>query len=232
MKKMINYYKIGVLVLAAVVLLTGQPLAAQDTGIEKQLTKLQQKLNLNEEQTAAAREILRQEDSQKTADRETYKKDALALIRAAWERRKTTYSKIEPLLDEGQREELESIKRPHPVDRELFELTEGLLLTEEQVFDIEGVLIQFHNEFGGMGEMLEGGGALLGPPPSGKSRMGMPMGGGRGIGGIMKEAEAKKAKAIKKTLTEEQKVMYEQIRKDRKEKMKERIKEMKERFKR
>ena len=232
MKKMINYYKVCVLVLAAVVLLTAQPLVAQDTGIEKQLTKLQQKLNLNEEQTAAVREILRQEDSQKAADRETYKKDALALIRAAWERRKNTFSKIEPLLDEGQLGEFESFKKPHPVDRELFELTEGLLLTEEQVFDVEGVLIQFHNEFGGMGEMIEGGGVPMGPPPSGRGRMGMSMGEGRGIGGMMKEAEAKKAKAIKKVLTEEQKVMYEQIRKDRKEKMKERIKEMKERFKR
>ena len=48
---------------------------------------------------------------------------------------------------------------------------------------------------------------------------------------IMKKIEAKKAKAIKKLLTDEQKELYEQIRKDRNQKMKERMKRMKEQMK-
>jgi hypothetical protein len=62
---------------------------------------------------------------------------------------------------------------------------------------------------------------------------GMPMGRGSGrLASILKQIEAKKAKAIKKLLTDAQKELYEQIRKDRRKKMKERMKRMKERMKR
>jgi hypothetical protein len=225
-------------------LLFSQLATAQNTGIEKQLEKLTQRLQLNEEQTAKVREILQEIQLQKETDRKTYKTDALALIQAAWTRRNHEDNKIEPILDNQQLEEYKALRKLHPVDRELFVLTEGLCLNDEQIFDVEGILINLYNEFAPMAdfmEMMGDGGLPPGPPKgggigpgSGRGGMGgMPMGrGGSMMANMMKKIEAKKAKAIKKLLTDEQKELYEQIRKDRNQKMKERMKRMKERMKR
>ena len=246
MKKQINRFKKSVMLIAVFMLLFTQLATAQDTGIDKQLEKLKKRLKLKEEQTAAVQEILQNTQLQTNTDRQTYKTDALALIQAAWTRRNHENNKIEPLLDSQQLEEYKRIRKLHPVDRELFILTEGLLLNEEQSFDVEGVLIRLHNEYGQRSEMMErmGGGSPGGPGGGGS---GIGIGGGRGgmgrMGGMMmgrggsrlvsmlKQIESKKAKAIKKLLTDGQKEMYEQIRKDRRQKMKERMKRMKERMK-
>ena len=227
------------------ILLFSQLATAQGTGIEKQLEKLTQRLNLSEEQTARVREILQEVQLQKETDRQTYKTDALALIQAAWTRRNHVDNKIEPILDSQQVEEYKALRKLHPVDRELFVLTEGLCLNDEQIFDVEGILIRLHNEYGQLSELMEmmdaGGGKPGGPkgggvgigPGGGRGGMGMPMGRGTGMmANMMKKIEAKKAKAIKKLLTDEQKELYEQIRKDRRQKMKEQMKRMKERMKR
>lgn len=226
-------------------LLLSQSVTAQNTtGMEKQLEKLTQRLNLSEEQTTKVREILQEVQLQKEADRQTYKTDALALIQAAWTRRNHVDNKIEPILDKQQLEEYKALRKLHPVDRELFVLTEGLCLNDEQIFDVEGILIRHYNEFAPMAdfmEMMGEGGPHPGPPKGGgigpggdRGGMGgMPMGRGGGMmGNMMKKIEAKKAKAIKKLLTDEQKELYEQIRKDRRQKMKEQMKRMKERMKR
>jgi Spy/CpxP family protein refolding chaperone len=225
-------------------LLFSQLAIAQSTEMEKQLEKLTQKLNLSEEQTTKAREIFQEVQMQKAVDRQTYKTDALALIQAAWTRRNFVDNKIEPILDSQQLEEYKALGKLHPVDRELFVLTEGLLLNDEQIFDVEGILIRLHNEYGQLSELMEmmgaGGGKPGGPggggigigPGGGRGGMGMPMGRGGGMmANMMKKIEAKKAKAIKKLLTDEQKELYEQIRKDRRQKMKEQMKRMKERRK-
>jgi len=207
------------------------PGSALDSGIKKQLEELHQKLNLNDQQTHRVEKILQKEEIQKQAHRKAYEKDALALIRAAWERRNNTNSKIKFLLDKAQLEDFKNIEKMHPVDRELFQLTEGLLLNSDQAFDVEGILIKFYNEFGRMGEMINQGGEMpIDPPSNGERGMGMSMGRRRGIGGMMKAKEAKKAKAIKKILSPQQKELYEQIREDRKEKYKQWIKEMKQNF--
>jgi len=217
-------------------LLFSQLVTAQSTGMEKQLEKLTQQLNLSEEQTTKVREILQEVQLQKETDRQTYKTDALALIQTAWTRRNHVDNKIEPILDSQQLEEYKALRKLHPVDRELFVLTEGLCLNDEQIFDVEGILIQQYNEFAPLAdfmEMMGEGGLPSGPPKGGgKGGMGMPMGRGGGMmANMMKKIEAKKAKAIKKLLTDEQKELYEQIRKDRRQKMKEQMKRMKERRK-
>jgi hypothetical protein len=196
---------------------------------------------LSEEQTTEVREILQEVQLQKETDRQTYKTDALALIQSAWTRRNFVDNKIEPILDNQQLEEYKSLRKLHPVDRELFVLTEGLLLNDEQIFDVEGILIRYYNEFAPMADFMEmmGEGGPPGPPKGGgigpgggRGGMGMPMGRGGGMmAKMMKKIEAKKAKAIKKLLTDEQKELYEQIRKDRRQKMKEQMKRMKERRK-
>jgi len=223
--------------------LFSQLATAQNTGIEKQLEKLTRQLKLNEDQTTKVRGILQEVQLQKETDRQTYKTDALALIQAAWTRRNHEDNKIEPLLNNQQLEDYKALRKLHPVDRELFELTEGLCLKDEQIFDVEGILINLYNEFAPMADFMErmgDGGLPPGPakgggigPGGGRGGMGMPMGRGGGMmANMMKKIEAKKAKAIKKLLTDEQKELYEQIRKDRKKKMKERMKRMKEQRKR
>jgi hypothetical protein len=225
-------------------LLFCQLATAQNTEMEKQLEKLTRRLNLSEEQTTKVREILQEVQLQKETDRKTYKTDALALIQAAWTRRNHVDNKIEPILDNQQLEEYKAPRKLHPVERELFVLTEGLCLNDEQIFDVEGILIRLHNEYGQLSELMEmmgaGGGKPGGPggggigigPGGGKGGMGMPMGRGGGrMASMMKQIEAKKAKAIKKLLTDQQKELYEQIRKDRRQKMKEQRKKMKERMK-
>jgi hypothetical protein len=217
-------------------LLFSQLVTAQSTEMEKQLEKLTKRLNLSEEQTAKVQEILEEVQLQKETDRKTYKTDALALIQAAWTRRNHVDNKIEPILDNQQLEEYKRLRKFHPVDRELFVLTEGLLLNDEQTFDVEGILIRLYNEYGQLSQLMEmmgGSGGRPGGPGGGRGGMGMPMGRGSGrLVSMMKQIEAKKAKSIKKLLTDEQKELYEQIRKDRRKKMKERMKRMKERMKR
>lgn len=218
-------------------LLFSQLATAQNTDMEKQLEKLTKRLQLSEEQTAKVREILQEVQLQKETDQQTYKTDALALIQAAWTRRNHVDNKIEPILDSQQLEEYKGLRKLHPVDRELFVLTEGLLLNDEQIFDVEGILIRLYNEYGQLSQLMEmmgGGEGRPGGPGGGRGGMGgmlMGRGGGR-IASMMKQIEAKKAKAIKKLLTDQQKELYEQIRKDRRKKMKERMKRMKERMKR
>jgi hypothetical protein len=236
-------FRIYAIVAIFFMLMFSQLAAAQNTGMEKQLEKLTQQLKLSEEQTTKVREILQEVQLQKENDRKTYKTDALALIQAAWTRRNHEDNKIAPILDNQQLEEYKALRKLHPVDRELFELTEGLCLNDEQIFDVEGILINLYNEFAPMADfmdMMGDGGLPPGPakgggigPGGGSGGMGgMPMGRGGGMmANMMKKIEAKKAKAIKKLLTDEQKELYEQIRKDRKQKMKERMKRMKERMK-
>ncbi|MFC2146826.1 hypothetical protein ACFLRT_05630 [Acidobacteriota bacterium] len=238
MKKQIGCYKKCFMLIAVFMLLFSQLVTAQNIGMEKQLEKYTQQLNLSEEQTTGVREILQEVQLQKETDRQTYKTDALALIQAAWTRRTHVDNKIEPILDSQQLEEYKRLRKLHPVDRELFVLTEGLCLNDEQIFDVEGILIRLHNEYGQLSELMEmmGGGGGKGGigPGAGRGGMGgMPMGRGGGrMASMMKQIEAKKAKAIKKLLTDEQKELYEQIRKDRRQKMKDPIKQMKERMKR
>jgi hypothetical protein len=233
-----NYSSKWVLIVAIVfILLLSQLVTAQNNEMEKQLEKLTQRLNLSEEQTTKVREILQEVRLQKETDRKTYKTDALALIQAAWTRRNYVDNKIEPILDTQQLEEYKGLRKLHPVDRELFVLTEGLRLNDEQIFDVEGILIRLHNEYGQLSQLMEmmgGGGGRPGGPGGGRGGMGgMPMGRGGGMmANMMKKIEAKKAKAIKKLLTGEQKELYKQIRKDRRQKMKERMKRMKEQMKR
>jgi hypothetical protein len=191
-------------------LLFSQLVTAQNTDMEKQLEKLTQRLKLSEEQTAKVREILQEVQLQKDTDRQTYKTDALALIQAAWTRRNHVDNKIEPILDSQQLEEYKRLRKLHPVDRELFVLTEGLCLNDEQIFDVEGILIRLHNEYGQLSQLMEmmgAGGGGPGGPGGGRGGMGrMPMGRGGGrLASMMKKIEAQKAKAIKKLLTREQK---------------------------
>lgn len=188
--------------------------------LTERVTKLKNNLDLDEAQTAKAREILEKDRDQAARDRETYKTNALELIRAAQNRRKNTNVEIETVLNTEQKEEFKESSKMNRFDRDFFELREGLILNDDQAFTVEGILIEYFNK---IKDIMPDEGMHGGPP--------MRMGGYGGPGGMMKSAERKKNKKIKKVLTDEQKVLFKQILEDRALKRKEMKKKMKERRK-
>ena len=198
---------------------TADPLA-------QQVMKLKKRLNLTDEQSTKVEKILKRAGDQAVKDRETFKTDAVTLIELAWERRETANMRIEALLNPDQREEFQKIARMTPFDRELFDLTEGLLLDDDQAFTVEGILIRYYNILDEMipEEMRE---RIAEGDRERDVKKGRPTGMGMGMlmyGRFKREMEEfneKKVRAIKKILTKEQKILYKQFRKHRKERMEE-----------
>jgi len=197
------------------------------------LDKLKNSFDLDEIQTAKVREILEKDRDRAVKDRETFKSNALELIRAAYNRRKNTNTEIETILNTGQKEEFKESLKMNRFDREFFELSEGLVLNDDQAFTVEGILIEYFNKMKDI--MPDGAWSESGMPHEGM-RGNPPMrmggyGGPGGPGGMMKSAERKKNKKIKRVLTDGQKVLFKQILEDRALKRKEMKKKMKERRK-
>jgi hypothetical protein len=185
--------------------------------------KLQKRLALDDAQTAKVREIFEKEQAAAVKDRGTFYNDALSLIKTAYDRKKEKEAQVEALLNPVQKEKFKDMVKMTRYDHDLFELTEGLMLNDEQAFTVEGILIDYYNKFK---EMMpegmrpgEGPGPGMPMPPPDKG-MKPPHGFGP-MKGMMKSIERKKNKAIKKVLTTGQKVLFEQIQKDRVEKRKE-----------
>ncbi len=240
MKKRINFMEIMLEIFLVLMLMILSPsLFAEEQPVDplsEQVMKLKKELKLEKTQTAKVREILEKGREQALKDREMFKNSALDLIHTAQERRELANSHIESLLTPEQKEEFKEIKKMTPFDRELFVLTEGLLLDDDQAFTVEGILIDLQNEFGDMipEEFRNGERGNEGKRRGrmGRSmRMGSPLGRHGGVRNIIKEREKKKNKAIKKILFKHQKELFKQIKKDRKKKMKERREKMKERMK-
>ena len=200
--------------------------------LSQRVVKLKKDLELNDTQTANVREILEKDQNQAVKDRNAFKDNALNLIDAAFDRREETYLAINKLLNPGQKEKFKKISRMSFFERELFILTEGLLLTEEQAFTVEGILIDYFNKLDEMipEDMRPGrDGETGGPEKPMGMRMGR-MGGGGFFRGPGKDLKSKSDRAIKKILTKEQKKLFKQIKEDRRKKMKERMKERRKRF--
>lgn len=194
--------------------------------LAQQVMKLKKRLNLTDEQTTKAAKILKEADEQAVKDREAFKTDAVTLIEVAWDRRETSNMRIEALLTPDQREEFQKIARMPPFDRELFDLTEGLLLDDNQAFTVEGILIKYYNTLNEMipEEMRE---RIAEGDRESNVKRGRPTGMGMGmfrygrLKRVMEEFNDQKIRAIKKVLTKEQKKLYKQLRKHRKERMQE-----------
>jgi hypothetical protein len=200
--------------------------------LSEPVMRLKKNLILDETQTAKVREILEKDRAQAVKDRETFKENAISLIQVAYDRRDTTNMQIESLLNPEQKEKFKEIVKMTRFDRDLFELTEGLCLNDEQAFIVEGILIDYYNAVKGMipeemrPEGEDKGSGRFGPmaPPTGMREFGF-------LRSMMKREEKKKNKAIKKILFTHQKELFKQINKDRKKKMKERREKMKARMK-
>jgi hypothetical protein len=226
MKKWENYIKTVLevsLILLAIIL--SASLFAEEQPFDplsEQVMKLKEKLKLDDTQLAKVREILEKDRAQAVKDRETFKENAISLIQVAYDRRDTTNTQIESLLNPDQKERFKEIVEMTRFDRDLFELTEGLCLNDEQAFTVEGILIDYYNAVKGMipEEMRPEGG----DEKSGRFGRMIPPEGMRGFGRlreVMREREKKKNKAIEKILTKEQKELFKQIKEDRKKKRKE-----------
>lgn len=194
--------------------------------LAQQVMKLKNRLNLTDEQSTKVEKILKNSEEQALKDRATFKTDAVTLIEVAWERRETANMRIEALLTPGQKEEFQKIARMPPFDRELFDLTEGLLLDDDQAFTVEGILIKYYNTLNEMipEEMRE---RIAEGDRESDVKRGRPTGMGMGMimygrfKRVMEEFNEKKVRAIKKILTKEQKILYKQLRKYRQERMQE-----------
>lgn len=196
-------------------------------------------LKLTDEQVTGVDKIEKMAQSQVERDRESFKGNALGLIQAARRTREMTDTHIGVLLNPEQKELFEGYKNARKRNEELFILKEGLLLTPEQCIQVEQTLDELHKEFaakrgkgkksrigmsGGMRDGMGGrrGGGMRGGGPGGRREPTMV--------DTMKSQDVKKAKKIKKLLTEEQKEMYKDIRKMQKAEMKQKMQEMREKM--
>jgi hypothetical protein len=222
---------LGILIIIALVVLPVSLVGQEKTyanvdTLEERVTKLKNSLDLDDDQAAKIREILEKDREQAAKDRESFKTKALDLIQFAYDRRDNTNVEIEQLLNPGQKEEFKESLRMTRFDRELFELTEGLILNDDQAFTVEGILIEYFNK---MKEIMPVDTWSEGRIPKEEMRGDPPMprrGYGR-TGGMLKGAGRKKNKRIKRVLTDEQKILFKQILEDREEKRREMRKKMK-----
>jgi Spy/CpxP family protein refolding chaperone len=192
--------------------------------LAQQVMKIKKQLNLTDEQSTKVERIFKISLEQAVKDRAIFKTDAVTLVEVAWERRVTANMRIEALLTPDQREEFQKIARMTPFDRELFDLTEGLLLDDDQAFTVEGILIKYYNTLNEMipEEMRE---RIAEGDRESNVKRGRPTGMGMGMimygrfKRVIEEFNEKKVRAIKKVLSKEQKILYKQLRKHRKERM-------------
>lgn len=219
-KKKINVFKVFLLIFIIMYFI---PLFAVEVNtqpvdlLSEQVTKLKNQLSLDDSQTTKLREILEKEQATAAANRETFKNNALKLTQAAYDRKKEKETQIEALLNPIQKEKFKEISKMSRFDRDLFELTEGLLLNDEQTFIVEGILIDYYNKVKEIIPEERWSDEEVGPDMSMQTPI-KEIGAQREFGlmkRMIKSFERKKDKAIEKVLTPGQEILFEQIQKDR-----------------
>lgn len=174
--------------------------------MNSRIEKLKSDVGLTEEQVPLVKELFTQAQAQAQMDRETYKSNAQVLINAAMNRELNIDRKMESILLADQYRAYMESRKIDPRTHEIFILSEGLLLTDEQILKVEEILDAFHKEMEAkrkesharMGKMESNatGGTPEGippdgeemddappqPPPGGGDRP--PMGGMPGMGGM------------------------------------------------
>lgn len=214
-----NVWKIALTVVIVIFLV---PLSAVEKTMPppdplvEQLMNLKNRLALDEFQTSKVREILEKEQVAASKDRDTFKGNALDLIKAATNRKKEKEDQIGTLLNSFQQEKFKEMVKWTRFDRDLFELTEGLVLNDEQAFTIEGILIDYYNKIKEImpEEMWPG----EGHEPNISIRVPKKRTGDRPelgpIRRMLKSLERKKNNSIRKVLTPGQKKLFEQVKKE------------------
>lgn len=101
---------------------------------------LQERLKLTAEQMETLAGIGRMLAAQKTLDQQNFKNQPLALVAAAVRRIQMAESLLSPKLGNEQLTALQAWKRESVKDRELFHLSEGLCLSEDQTRQVKNIL--------------------------------------------------------------------------------------------
>jgi hypothetical protein len=124
--------------------LTSLPAVSQtDDAVSAIARELQARLQLTAEQVTGVEKIFKMAQSQALTDRENFKGNALALIRAAMRRRDMTDGFVEKLLTPEQMPIFADYKEKRKMAEEFFQLNEGLQLTQEQSVQVKQILDEF-----------------------------------------------------------------------------------------
>jgi len=131
--------------------------------------ELQARLQLTPEQAAGVVKIFKMAQSQALTDRENFKGNALALIRAAMRRRDMTDGFVEKLLTPEQKPLFVDYKEKRKWTEEFFILDEGLQLSREQSLQVKQILDEYRELLNEDRENMaalaeENGGDLLNDP--------------------------------------------------------------------
>jgi hypothetical protein len=131
--------------------------------------ELQARLQLTPEQAAGVVKIFKMAQSQALTDRENFKGNALALIRAAMRRRDMTDGFVEKLLTPEQKPLFVDYKEKRKWTEEFFILDEGLQLSREQSLQVKQILDEYRELLNADRENMaalaeENGGDLLNDP--------------------------------------------------------------------
>lgn len=201
--KLANMRNICVL-LMLLFLITAVSAKANDF-VEQRVKKLQSELNLSEEQTGQVRQVLAYNYEQAQKEREENQGNPEALMNAAKARQEMTARQIKNMLTAEQYEKYQEISKNAVVDNAVLRLKERLNLTDEQTELVEAIMASTRDE---MRKLHESG--------SGDRRQSMMQG---------RQIMENQDKQIEALLTDAQKKIYEEVKKERREEMRKRMHE-------
>ncbi len=214
--------------------------------VTREVITMTKYLHLDEAQVQIVTKALKMEYNQAKVDRQTFKGVPLGLVNAAQLRRNMVDSRIRDILKPRQQAVFAQKQRKNPTQWELFMLTEGLVLSREQIRNIEALLIRYE---GLLQEALKYGPAEDSSLPMTQGVSGAMPGGGdvsrrnilSGDYGLSRtqahsqrrqqrspvtQYREEKETAIKKLLDKNQKKMYKQLKAEINRQMKMRIEQL------
>ena len=167
--------------------------------LEIKIADYKTKLNLTEKQCEQLRAILINAQKEARKERELNKDNPDALLASAKARKERTDTQIKNILTNKQWEKYKNMEKHDLTDRQLLELKERLLLTEEQAKQIEPIMANAREKISELNQKNH------------NPRKQMQE---------MKKIMDKQAKEIEKYLTKEQKKKFKNLQKEHQEKMK------------
>lgn len=179
--------------------------AKENEFVEQRVSKLQKELNLSEGQTGQVRQILAYNYEQAQKEREENQGNPEALMNAAEARKEIISRQMQNVLTAEQYEKYQEISKNAVVDEAVLRLKERLNLTNEQTEQVEAIMTSTRNEM-----------QKLRDNASGDRRQSMMQ------GRKLMESQDKQIEAL---LTDDQKKIYEEIKKERREEMRKRMHE-------
>lgn len=136
----------------------------------RKLTGISAQLELSNDQALEVEKIFKMTQSQAVKDRETFKGNAMGLVQTARQRRRTSDQLIFRLLKPEQRQKFFNYLKKRQRNEELEMLTEGLMLSGEQVTHVKRILNEFREKWekqmrfnrSGIGDMMTEGDMMPG----------------------------------------------------------------------